>query len=332
MRLFNSPADRASKQQAFTLVELLVVIGIIAVLISILLPTLGKVRRQANTLQCSSNMRQLATAMIMYIGDSKGRLPAAEFGANAPAYPYGFSWPNALVRGNYIKAPGLSCYKAPNSSTTLKQLNRNSPFRCPEGVDQEGGGAGDYPTDVKNNEFKVANDTLSAQEGFGIPSWYQLNCRNTSSSNAWTASSTDSAITTRGNRVTPFVGFQSSATNNMAVIKDPAWQRSMGMIKKSAELLMIVEAADQNWYDQTDSTPITGYPGNFLKRLGARHGQRTPDSGHKWPGGNAMTNMAFFDGHVALYPSKIFEQRADGTKDQPDLQVKDVIFYVNKQW
>jgi hypothetical protein len=42
--------------------------------------------------------------------------------------------------------------------------------------------------------------------------------------------------------------------------------------------------------------------------------------------------MAFFDGHVALYPSRIFEQRADGTKDQPDLQVKDVIFYVNKQW
>jgi prepilin-type N-terminal cleavage/methylation domain-containing protein/prepilin-type processing-associated H-X9-DG protein len=331
MRMFHKQVGPSSRQRGFTLVELLVVIGIIAVLISILLPTLSKVRRQANTLQCSSNMRQLATAMLMYIADSKGRFPAAEFGANAPAYPYGFSWPNALVRGNYIKGPGLSCYTVPNSPTSAKKLNRNSPFRCPEGIDEEGGSAGDYPTDIKNNSFKVANDGLCAQEGFGIPSWYQLNCRNTSPSNAWAPSSTDSSITARGARVTPFVGFQSGATNNMPLIKDPAWQRSIGMVKKSAELLMIVEAADQNWYDQK---PSTRYPGNFLKRLGARHGQRTPESGGKWPGGNAFTNFAFFDGHVALYPSKTFQnQNGDITKDdEPDLQVKDVIFYVNKQW
>jgi prepilin-type processing-associated H-X9-DG protein len=47
----------------------------------------------------------------------------------------------------------------------------------------------------------------------------------------------------------------------------------------------------------------------------------------KFPGGNASTNMAFFDGHVALYESRIFEN----PKDQMDNQVKDVIFYVNKQ-
>src|SRR3954471_21283572 len=102
-------------RNAFTLVELLVVIGIIAVLISILLPTLGKVRRQANTLQCSSNMRQVATALIMYINDNKGRFPAAGLPV-IPAYPNGWWWPNELVRLNYVKTPGFSVYKKPGDT------------------------------------------------------------------------------------------------------------------------------------------------------------------------------------------------------------------------
>ena len=49
--------------------------GIIAVLIGILLPALNKARRAAATVQCSSNMRQIATAMLQYIQVSKGRFP-----------------------------------------------------------------------------------------------------------------------------------------------------------------------------------------------------------------------------------------------------------------
>ena len=67
-----------NRKKAFTLVELLVVIGIIAVLIAILLPAMQRAREQANRTACMSNMRQLVNGWLMYAHDNKGGLVFAE--------------------------------------------------------------------------------------------------------------------------------------------------------------------------------------------------------------------------------------------------------------
>src|SRR5687767_365774 len=66
---------RRQRRGGFTLVELLVVIGIIAVLISMLLPALNRSREQARRVSCAANLKQIGAAFHMYAGENKGKLP-----------------------------------------------------------------------------------------------------------------------------------------------------------------------------------------------------------------------------------------------------------------
>jgi prepilin-type processing-associated H-X9-DG protein/prepilin-type N-terminal cleavage/methylation domain-containing protein len=75
-------ARHRSRAAAFTLVELLVVIGIIAILISILLPALNQAREKAKRVQCGADLHTFAHAIAMYANENKGKVPMHHGGSN----------------------------------------------------------------------------------------------------------------------------------------------------------------------------------------------------------------------------------------------------------
>jgi prepilin-type N-terminal cleavage/methylation domain-containing protein len=117
--MFRIHGDRSmcSRRQAFTLVELLVVIGIIAILISVLLPTLSRARESAKKTACLSNMRELGNSFRLYAAANKDAMPIGAVGNNTLStlekqFSYVVKWESGgnvtIVSMGHLAMAGLS--------------------------------------------------------------------------------------------------------------------------------------------------------------------------------------------------------------------------------
>jgi prepilin-type N-terminal cleavage/methylation domain-containing protein/prepilin-type processing-associated H-X9-DG protein len=135
---------RRKSCRGFTLVELLVVIGIIALLISILLPSLNRARETANTVKCASNLRSIGQGIAMYIAEHKQVLPSSYGYANTTldipgnqqsptTADHGYIHWSAFLYGGSIDTAGLQQSGGLQGGGSVAM----DAFRCPS--KQDGG-------------------------------------------------------------------------------------------------------------------------------------------------------------------------------------------------
>lgn len=124
---------RSSPQAAFTLVEVLTVVGIVAVLGGVLIPSLLTARQAARTTACQSNLRQWATAVVIYANSNSGYLPRRGQGAQPTAIiDRPSDWFNALP-----PILGLARYAELSERKRIPRPKDASIWMCPEAVDAE---------------------------------------------------------------------------------------------------------------------------------------------------------------------------------------------------
>lgn len=321
-------------KKAFTLVELLVVIGIIALLISILLPALNKARQAANTVVCLSNLQQLGLATVMFADDHHGYMQTCTTDNRAKLADPGkikFAYRSG-AGGDYIEdwASALLPYMGGQFNDTFVSApaKQRKIFICPSDNYQ---GLDPVPGDPSSGSGymlwnNVANPLTYFPISYGV--------------NADIACVTDSAGVGRIDDSPDTVGviFGPNTTNSAdGYNNSSAGSPSIGaplncQLTKVYQPDQVLLYADCGTRPETDSSHVlnrndalfytsnyeTGVPTGDLGRLSgvakqAYLGNRIPykrhgDSNATYTSGNGKINVVFVDGHAETVLAAFFNK------------------------
>jgi prepilin-type N-terminal cleavage/methylation domain-containing protein/prepilin-type processing-associated H-X9-DG protein len=155
------------RRTGFSLVELLVVIGVIAVLIAILLPALQRARERAATIKCMSNMQQIGLQLNIYCNDNRGWIFPPGFGTNVPPHE---RWPMIVFK--ILGAPIPPPYAAqiatydPNvyNPVTFDPVPYTPPIMvCPSDIDPKEGHSYILNDHIAYNAIKAGSSRLGGK-------------------------------------------------------------------------------------------------------------------------------------------------------------------------
>jgi len=281
-----SIVNKKHTTNGFTLVELLVVIGIITVLISILLPALSKARASAVRIQCAAQMRQISAAVLMYVNENKGYLPPLFNKASNPTSGANWQGPTFFPSSSAGNSAGVS-YLDPYMGVQ----SSNERYVCPQYFDAQTGSTTGAGYSYKYNRYLGGSNIDSiAQAGAGagadIPSlhsdgWYYAN--------PWKITQVQSSFPVMmiidAGYNTIGGGPQSSASYTMA------FETDSGVNERSSV------AVGQRYQLLEALTDVIMHAPNYGKGYGTYPDWNgTPSLIRKGP-----TNVAFLDGSVSSY-------------------------------
>jgi prepilin-type N-terminal cleavage/methylation domain-containing protein len=199
------------KRNAFTLIELLVVIAIIALLLSILVPALKKVKKQAAAIVCLNNMRSLATAWQAYLGDNSGKMvnghvpkvtfPAPHFWVETPQDDLGNATGEGPLTGTRLlqkdEINGI------RKGLLFPYVNSENAYHCPSDRSATlfAGASGTYSSCAPYGSWWNSYSMTGLMNGEQGKEWKQL--ENPGATSGWDVKSVlkFSEVTSPGNRI-----------------------------------------------------------------------------------------------------------------------------------